>query len=192
MIPPGLRRGTGADYVLKMTHFLEAIEKAKVSKCILISSTSVYGDAQGKVTEADAPIPETEAGRQLLQVEQLFFTASFKTTIVRFGGLIGGSRQPVRYLAGRENLSNGKAPVNLIYREDCIGILTAILQQDGFGHIFNGVHPAHPAKEIYYPKVAAALGLEPPKYASEKTTTFKEVHSVNLLAILDYRFKKEL
>lgn len=192
MIPPGLRRGTGADYVLKMTHFLQTIEGAKVSKCMLISSTSVYGDAQGVVTEADTPKPETEAGRQLLQVEQLFFTAAFKTTIVRFGGLIGGSRQPVRYLAGRENLSNGKAPVNLIHREDCIGIITAIIQQDCFGHIFNAVHPDHPSKAIYYPKVAKALGLQPPKYTIEETVSFKEVNSVNLLAILDYHFKKEL
>ena len=32
MIPPGLRRNTGSDYVLKMTHFLAEIEKAKVSQ----------------------------------------------------------------------------------------------------------------------------------------------------------------
>ena len=71
MIPPGLRRGTGADYVLKMTYFLEAIEASEIQHCIFISSTSVYGDAQQKVNEGDIPKPDTEAGRQLLQVEQL-------------------------------------------------------------------------------------------------------------------------
>jgi len=157
MIPPGLRRGTGADYVLKMTYFLEAIEASEIQHCIFISSTSVYGDAQQKVNEGDIPKPDTEAGRQLLQVEQLFFNASFTTSIVRFGGLLGGSRQPVRYLAGREGLNNGDAPVNLIHREDCIGILIKIIKQQAFGHIFNAVHPEHPSKKTYYVQKAKVI-----------------------------------
>ena len=88
MIPPGLRGNTGSDYVLKMVHFLDIIEKQKVKNVIFVSSTSVFGDAQGNVTEKDIPKPETEAGRQLLQVEQLFSSAPFlHTSIVRFGGL---------------------------------------------------------------------------------------------------------
>lgn len=192
MIPPGLRRGTGTDFVLKMTHFLEAIVSANIKKCILISSTSVYSDAQGKVTEKDLPKPNTEAGKQLFQVEQLFFNAPFKTSVVRFGGLLGGSRQPVRYLAGRTNLHNGNAPVNLIHREDCIGILLAIIQQDAFGHIFNAVHPNHPTKAEYYPEKAIALGLIPPTYSTAEDETYKEVHSVHIDSILSYHFKKEL
>jgi len=192
MIPPGLRRGTGADFVLKMTHFLEAMVAATIKKCILISSTSVYSDSQGEVTEKDLPKPDTESGRQLFQVEQLFFNAPFKTTVVRFGGLLGGSRQPVRYLAGRTDLHNGNAPVNLIQREDCIGILIAIIQQDAFGHIFNAVHPSHPTKAEYYPEKAHELGLTPPSYSEFDDETFKEVHSVHLDSILGYHFKKEL
>ena len=129
MIPPGLRRHSGSDYVLKMTYLLEAIDAASIKKVILVSSTSVYDDAQGTVTEKVKPQPATQAGKQLFQVEQLYFNyEGFDTTIVRFGGLFGGSRQPVRYLAGRENLSGGNAPVNLIHREDCIAILSEIIR----------------------------------------------------------------
>lgn len=193
MIPPGLRRNTGADYVLKMTHFIEAIGKSQISNCIFISSTSVYGDNQGKVTEATTPQPDTEAGRQLLQVEQLFFNAGFTTAIVRFGGLIGGSRQPVRYLAGRTHLSNGNAPVNLIHRKDCIAILIEIIKQNAFGYIFNAVYPNHPSKAEYYPKKAINLGLIPPQYTLEnEQEIYKEVHSVHLKTILDYQFKMEI
>src|SRR5690606_31480412 len=89
MIPPGLRKNTGADYVLKMANLLEAIKKSSVSKMILVSSTSVYDDSQGKVTEKDEPKPQTIAGKQLRQVEQMFVNSEeFQTTIVRFGGLI--------------------------------------------------------------------------------------------------------
>src|SRR5690606_12775483 len=72
MIPPGLRKNTGADYVLKMVHLLEAIKQSSVSKIILVSSTSVYDDLQGNVTEKDVPKPETISGKQLRQVEELF------------------------------------------------------------------------------------------------------------------------
>lgn len=193
MIPPGLRRNTGSDYVLKMSHFLTEVERYSVQNCLFISSTSVYGDAQGRVTEKDLPRPENEAGRQLFQVEQLFFTSSCNSSILRFGGLFGGNRQPARYLAGRENLSGANAPVNLIHRQDCMGIISEILRQQAFGHIFNGVHPDHPKKADYYTRKALDLGLQPPKFAAPTASeVFKEVNSVNLQKILDYTFSISL
>jgi len=193
MIPPGLRGNTGSDYVLKMTHFLNEIEKSEVQNCVFISSTSVYGNNQKTVTEKDLPIPENEAGRQLFQVEQLFFTASFNTSIVRFGGLLGGTRQPVKYLAGRENLSGGEAPVNLIHRTDCIGIISEILKQQAFGHIFNAVHPSHPLKKVYYTEKASELGLQAPSYAvTHSEESFKEVNSVHVQELLNYSFTQAL
>jgi nucleoside-diphosphate-sugar epimerase len=194
MIPPGLRRHSGSDYVLKMSYLLSEIEKSDVHKVILVSSTSVYGDSQGRVTEQQIPVPETQAGKQLLQVEQLFFTSEkLQTTIVRFGGLFGGSRQPVRYLAGRSDLSNGDAPVNLIHRSDCIGILAEIIKQDAFGHIFNAVLPAHPIKREYYSTIASQLNLVPPQYSEgDSDEIYKQVDSVNLNSILNYSFKHKL
>lgn len=195
MIPPGLRRNTGSDYVLKMAYFLEAVKESSVKELILISSTSVYGDAQGKVTEKDIPKPETEAGRQLLQVEQMFFnTTGIKTTIVRFGGLFGGSRQPVRYLAGRKDLHGGEAPVNLIHREDCIQIISQIIRQNAYGRIFNAVIPTHPTKAEYYSSMALNLGLEPPHYTKETDpdTVYKQVDSEQIGPLLEYRFIHQL
>jgi nucleoside-diphosphate-sugar epimerase len=192
MIPPGLRRNTGSDYVLKMTHFLKEIEIANIKKCIYISSTSVYSDEQGHVTEANTPKPDSEAGRQLLQVEQLFFNAGFKSSIVRFGGLIGGSRQPVRYLAGRENLSGGNASVNLIHREDCIGVLLKIIQKDAFGHIFNAVSPQHPIKKEYYVQKAKELELDLPSFSEDSEEYYKTVDTVNIHKLLEYIFQRDI
>ncbi len=190
MIPPGLRRNTGADFVLKMVHFLEEIKKHPIRKVILVSSISVYSDAQGHVTENDLPNPSTQAGKQLLQVEQLFVNSpNFKTTVVRFGGLYGGSRQPVNYLSGRDNLSDGNAPVNLIHREDCIGILSETIKQEAFGQIFNAVNPQHPTKEKYYTKKAMELNIPPPHFSKqEEDNSFKQVDSVRVEKILGYSF----
>lgn len=194
MIPPGLRRNTGADFVLKMAHLREEIKKQEVSKIILVSSTSVYDDSQGLVTEKDNPKPETIAAKQLRQVEELFInTSSFKTTVVRFGGLIGGSRKPARYLAGRKDLNDGNAPVNLIHRDDCINILVEIIKQDAFENIFNAVNPHHPKKSDYYIQKAAEMCLEPPTFAQgDSDEIFKQVDSENLRKVLGYEFKNKL
>jgi len=193
MIPPGIRRNTGADFVLKMSHFLETIKKSPIKKVILISSTSVYGDKQGEVNESDLPNPDAENGRQLFQVEQLFYNATdFKTTIVRFGGLICASRQPVKYLAGRKDLNGGNAPVNLIHREDCIGIMLEIIRKDAFPKIFNAVAPQHPTKAEYYIKKAKDMELKPPTFVEDADEQYKTVDSKNLDSILDYSFLKEI
>ncbi len=191
MIPPGLRKNTGADYVLKMIHLLQEIRNSSVSKIILVSSTSVYSDSQGRVTEKNEPEPDTIAGKQLRQVEELFLnTEELQTTIVRFGGLIGGSRQPVKYLAGRKDLADGNAPVNLIHREDCINILVEILKQDAFGKVFNAVNPNHPKKSDYYIQKAKELNLVPPTFSvADSNEIFKQVDSENLKRTLGYEFK---
>ncbi|EDM45502.1 hypothetical protein SCB49_06832 [unidentified eubacterium SCB49] len=192
MIPPGLRRNSGADYVSKMSHFLKEVQSSDVSKVVFISSTSVYGDAQDKVTESDLPQPENEAGRQLLKAEQLFFNApDLQTSIVRFGGLYGGSRQPVKYLAGRKDLNGGNAPVNLIHRDHCVGIISEIIKQQCFGHVFNAVHPSHPKKKNYYAAQAEVLNLEVPLFLDDNAV-YKQVDSKNLQEILGYTFKSEL
>ena len=154
----------------------------------------MYDDSQGVVTEKNIPIPQLNASKQLYDVEQIFFNApSFKCSIVRFGGLYGGNRNPVRFLAGRKDLHNGEAPVNLIHREDCIGILMAIIKQDAFGHIFNAVAPQHPTKKEYYTKQAVLLGLEPPDYDKhDEEVIFKQIDSINVKAVLGYEYVHDL
>lgn len=194
MIPPGLRRNQGANYALKMARFLQVIEQQSVKNVILVSSTSVYDDSQGTVTEDDIPLPQTLAGKQLLDVEKLFFNSPhFNCSVVRFGGLYGGNRNPVNFLAGRTDLRNGAAPVNLIHRDDCIGILTAIIEQEAYGHIFNAVMPQHPSKKEYYTSQAIQLGLEPPLYVNPTVSeVFKRVNSSRIPKVLGYTFQHAL
>jgi hypothetical protein len=69
------------------------------SKCTFISSTSVYGDCNDNVTEETDLKPESEGGRQLVIVGS-WMNSRFKTTVLRFGGLIGEDK--VYILAGRK------------------------------------------------------------------------------------------
>lgn len=181
-VPPALRTGNSSSYVLKMKHLHRELKSAGISKVLFVSSTSVYGSASGELTEDTTPNPDSESGRQLLRAEELFHRdQSFKTTIVRFGGLIGQGRHPAIYLSGRKGLKNGHHPVNLIHLEDCLRLIISILEQGWWGDIFNGVYPDHPSKKAYYTAEAEKMGLQAPEYVEETPTSAgKTVKSVSL------------
>jgi UDP-glucose 4-epimerase len=89
-IPPKLRSISSENFIKKIQNLVPFIEKAKIEKIIFISSTSVYGDYNSVVTEATKSNPDSESGKQLLETETfLQSNTNFKTTVIRFGGLIG-------------------------------------------------------------------------------------------------------
>jgi nucleoside-diphosphate-sugar epimerase len=172
-----------------MKTLIPFIEKSSVEKVLFVSSTSVYADENVIVTEETPPQPETESGRQLLQSEQLLQNNThFKTTIVRFGGLIGEDRHPIRFLSGRDAIENPNAPINLIHLEDCIGIITQIIQQNSWGEIYNGVTPFHPSRESYYVNKAIKLNLDLPKFNHSNPSIGKTIISNKLESVLHYEF----
>ncbi|RYC50851.1 SDR family oxidoreductase [Flagellimonas olearia] len=164
-VPPRLRGKNAESFVEKMKLVHTEIKKSGVSKLIFISSTSVYGSIEGEVTEQTPPQPNTESGKQLLVCEQRFMgDPNLQTTVIRFGGLIGPDRHPVTMLSSKQDLSNGHDPVNLIHLEDCIHMITTIIQNQYWGEIFNGVYPLHPKKMDYYADEAKKRGITPPNY----------------------------
>ena len=166
-IPPRLRGGNQKSFYDKMLLLNQAIQQTSVSKILFISSTAVYGDVHGNVTEATQPNPVSESGRQLLKAEKLFRDSHPQTTVIRFGGLIGPNRNPATILSGRANLRNGSDPINLIHLEDCIHMITMVLENGYWGELFNGVYPYHPAKREFYTEQAQKLGIPIPHYQDD-------------------------
>ena len=196
-IPPKLR-GSAAifptplemTFVKKIENLIPFIEKSTVKKVLFVSSTSVYGDKNGVITEETEPNPDTESGKQLLLAEALLQNnRNFETTILRFGGLIGEDRQPVKFLAGKENLENADAPVNLIHQNDCIGVIQEIINQSKWNEVFNAVAPFHPTRSAYYIQKAIDLNLALPKFSSEKSNIKKTISSEKTERVLNYKFK---
>jgi len=188
-IPPKLKKGEASAYLPKIKRIIETILHFNIKKIIYISSTGVYGDHNKTVTELDDPTPDTESGRVLLEAENLFQQeTAFKTTIIRFGGLVGSGRHPGRFFAGKKDIPNGMSPVNLIHLDDCIGISMAIIEQNAFGQLFNACSPDHPEKEDFYREVSLNGGYEAPEFIHE-LTNWKIVDSVNLKSVLSYEFK---
>ncbi len=188
-IPPKARTGNGSEYLAKMERLITLITTCQIKQVVLISSTGVYGDSNTEVTEADAPNPDSEAGKVLLAAEELLKQQpDFTTTIIRFGGLIGPGRDPGRFFAGKTDVPNGEAPVNLIHLTDCIGISNAILDRQAFGNTYNAVSPSHPTRANFYTQAAVASGLEPPHFIEEKEN-WKIVSSVNVVDLLGYEYQ---
>jgi nucleoside-diphosphate-sugar epimerase len=191
-IPPKARSGAGAEFIPKIQRIISAIERHSVKKVVFISSTGVYADLNCEVDERTPPLPDTESGKILLEAENLFKNdPAFKTTIIRFAGLIGPGRNPGRFFAGKKNIPNGNAPVNLIHLDDCIGLTKAIIGHHAFGYLFNGCAPDHPVKSAFYTQAAVNSGLDKPDFIDE-LKEWKIVKSVNLEAILEYQFKQHL
>lgn len=192
-IPPKVRVASDTEYFMRQVHCIaERATASPISFLLFASSTSVYPENCGIVDEADA-VPEKAgsiSGNALLKAEeQLLSAPGFDTTVLRFGGLYGGSRHPARYLAGREALPKGPAPINLIHRDDCVGICDTIIRQKAYGKIFNGVSDGHPPRNMYYPAAAKKMGLEPPVYKEEKKKNYKVVSNRKVKQVLKYSFK---
>lgn len=204
-IPPKLR-GSVTDssaalrmaFVEKIKNIVPFIEKSSIEKVLFISSTSVYSEDNSLVTEETKLNPDTESGRQLVHVEQLLQSnTNFTTTILRFGGLIGEDRHPIHFLAGRNNLENPNAPINLIHQKDCIGIILKILRssdvagQNGksvWNETFNAVAPSHPSRKNYYTQKALEFNLALPEFNSESLTFGKTISSNKVENVLKYTF----
>lgn len=192
-IPPGLRKVTlpvsEKTFVSKIEKMLPFVEQSPIKKVLFVSSTSVYSDENAVITEDTLPNPDTESGRQLVEVEEILRNnQNFKTTIIRFGGLLGPNRHPIKMLAGRENLDNPDAPVNLIHQQDCIGIILKIVENEIWNETFNAVTPYHPTRKEYYHKKAEEMNLAIPKFVSDKPSVAKCITSAKIEKVLDYTF----
>jgi nucleoside-diphosphate-sugar epimerase len=190
-IPPKLRGNSTENFVAKMVNLIPFIEKSDIKKVLFVSSTSVYGDDNLLVTEETPLNPDSEGGRQLAIVENLLQkNTHFETTILRFGGLIGEDRNPIRFLSGRENIENPEAPINLIHLEDCIGIIEKIIDLNSWNEIFNAVTPFHPSRKQYYTQKAQDLNLALPKFVPTNTFVGKTILSDKLIQLLQFSFVK--
>ncbi len=201
-IPPGLRKeilsSEEMTFINKMKTLIPYIEKSGIQKVLFVSSTSVYGDRFPIIeyTESTQTHPDTESGRQLVLSEKLLQSnIHFKTTVIRFGGLLGEDRHPIKFLAGRTQIENPDGPVNLIQREDCIGIIIKALDFayiDKWGETFNAVAPQHPTRKNYYQKKAQQFNLPLPNFVEDTKSKGKIISSKKVETILDYSFQKEI
>ena len=168
-IPPGRKNQVKNNSFRNMATLVsKAVSGSSIIKIIFISSTSVYGDINTTIDEYTSPSPENASGELLLEVERMFSQiANVQVSILRLSGLIGPDRHPARFFAGKENIPNGLAPINLIHLDDVIGIILKLIEEEDTPGIFIGSCPDHPVKEKFYTWAAQHKNLPTPTFRNE-------------------------
>ena len=173
-------------YAEKHVAICEALPPA--AKVIFISSTSVYADDLSIANE-NSPANQQEGNAPfIIETEnKLGHLLGNQLTIIRFAGLVGKNRHPVKYMSGKSYCS-GNSPVNLIHLEDCIGIINQVINEDCFGEVFNGCCSSHPTKADYYTAAAEALKIAPPTFTDSPRMS-KIIGARKLRDVLNYQLK---
>ncbi|MCC5927218.1 MAG: NAD(P)-binding domain-containing protein [Bacteroidetes bacterium] len=161
-------------YADKLRGLLAAIP-GEARQIIYCSTTSVYGNTEGIVTESailpGAEIPDGEHDEaphgtprsELLRAEGLF-AADPRCVILRLAGLIGGGRNPARFLAGRSGVSKPLAPVNITHLDELIAVIAELVSREHTGEVLNVCADEHPTRKAYYTEAAIEAGLTPPVF----------------------------
>ncbi len=158
-------------------------------KVIFISSTSVYQNTNNWVTEAMELQPEKNSGKAVLAVENILKSKlNNAVTIVRFSGLIGYDRLPGRFLANKKEVPNGKAPINVIHQDDCIRLISRIIETQCWGEIINGSTDLHPLRETFYTLAAQNIGLQPPQFKDTPDLKFKKISNLKSKTLLGFTY----
>lgn len=155
-------------YIDGIENLARIIGSKNIKKVIFVSSISVYGEPNDRVNEISTPNPATISAKRLLALEAAIKAIEgSQVSILRFGGLVGPARMPGSFLAGKQHIPNGLAPVNLIHLTDCIGITNSLLDAPDLPSYVNAVSPDHPTRFAFYTAAAKQQGLELPGFVLE-------------------------
>ena len=165
-------------------NLISHIENSKIKNILFISSTSVYPNSNSIITEENL-IHKTP----LYEIEMLFKTnTNFKSTILRFGGLIGYDRKPGNFFKNGKIINYPDAFVNLIHRDDCIQIIKEIIAKNIWSKTLNACTDTHPKKRDFYTKEFRKEGRNNPIFNELASNEYKIINSDQLKKILNYNF----
>jgi nucleoside-diphosphate-sugar epimerase len=178
-------------------------------KFVYTSSSSVYGQNDGStVTEESPAEPEAPTAKVLVEAEQFLLAAAggpqarpphrrkFPAVILRVAGIYGPGRGHwfKAFLRGDARLEgDGRRILNMIHRDDLIGVIIAALERGAPGEIYNAADNEPVSQREFFQWLADALQRPlPPMVAAEaeslrrRGVTHKRVSNAKLRQALDY------
>jgi nucleoside-diphosphate-sugar epimerase len=183
-------------YVDGLRHVLDALP-GRIERFIYISSTGVYGSAQGDWVDEQTPCqPQRAGGRACWAAENLLAASRWQrqTIRLRMAGIYGPGRIPRRetLLAGEPIAAPAEGYLNLIHVLDAATVVLAAdarAQPPGLYCVSDG-HPA--VRREYYECLARLAGAPPPQFvapppdspAAQRAEANRRVANTRLLAEL--------
>ncbi|MTD42721.1 NAD-dependent epimerase/dehydratase family protein [Erwinia sp. CPCC 100877] len=170
---PARRSGKGENfYLLAVQEMVDSALAHAIPHIVFISSTSVYGDAEGVVTETSPLKPVSDSGRMLCELEHwLHDLPGTSVDILRLSGLVGPERHPGRFFAGKR-APHANHVVNLVHLEDAVAAIELLLETRGGGRLYNLCAPGHPTRSHFYPLMSRRLGLPAPLFSDDASESF--------------------
>ena len=184
--PPG-KSGDYSSYAIKVEHILKQLPET-CKRVIMISSTSVYPKKSGHWNEDQMLVAETPETESILEAEEAVLASNKQAIILRLSGLVGYERNPARF--GTSRLPANE-PVNMIHRDDAVGLIIHLLELEHIEGIFNVCSPVHPSRQAFYTAGAEYLGVESPILQTSVDPLTRTIDCEKLLAATQYVFQKE-
>ncbi len=185
-IPPRV----GKSYSEQFSSIVHLLKEKRIQlQVIFISSTAIYDTCFDEITELNIHYSSSNRAKQLVEAENLF-KENFPNNLVilRLAGLAGPERNPGKFLAGKMDVINPKAPVNFIHLKDCIQIIHKVIIESVHSEIFNVCAPLHPTREEFYTHHSELLDLDPPQFNVSKESIGKLISTNKLIDQLKYTF----
>jgi len=136
-------------------------------RIVLVSSTGVYGRDDGAwVDETTPPEPRGFSGEILLEGERRLLAGSLPVVVVRFAGIYGPSRALFVDALRRGEVRREPGPprpINLVHRDDCVGVLHHLLELEDPASLYLGVDSEPVVRDELLDWLAERLGIPPPE-----------------------------
>ncbi|HWF19877.1 MAG TPA: SDR family oxidoreductase [Verrucomicrobiae bacterium] len=193
-----------AVYLQGTRNVIEWLAAAPPKKFVYTSSTSVYGQTDGSsVKETSSTDPASETSRVLLETEKILLEAAqqkkLPAVVLRVAGIYGPERGHLflQYLKNEAKIAGqGERIINMIHRDDLVGVIVAALKNGRAGEIYNAVDDEPVAQIHFFRWLSETLGKWMPPFATEEESaerkrglTNKKVQNRRLKMELGYQFK---
>ena len=191
-------------YLAGTRNLIEWLSAAPPKKFVYTSSTSVYGQTDNSmVKESSATEPASETSRVLVETEKVLLAAAqekkFPAVVLRVAGIYGPERGHLflQYLKNEAKMAGqGERLINMIHRDDLVGIIIAALKSGRPGEVYNAVDDEPVAQIHFFRWLSETLGkYMPPSATAEESAerkrglTNKKVQNRKLKMELGYQFK---
>ncbi|MDQ0754026.1 SDR family oxidoreductase [Arthrobacter sp. B3I4] len=165
-----------AAYVDGLSHVLDAVAAsgAPIRRILFVSSTAVYGDADGGwVDETTTPSPGGFSGRIIREAEELLYRrlndTGISPVVLRLGGIYGPGRTRLidQVRGGNASLPAGSRLTNRIHRDDAAAAIVHLCTMAAEpAPLYLGVdtEPAELGEVLRF--LAGELGLPEPEPAA--------------------------
>jgi nucleoside-diphosphate-sugar epimerase len=155
-----------AVYVDGLVNVLRHLPATK--RFIYVSSSGVYGQAEGEWVDEDAPTePREESGRIVLEAEAVLRAAAPHANILRLAGIYGPGRllRQKAIVAGEPIVAGADRWLNLIHVEDGARAVLAAEEFAEPGRVFNVSDGRPVLRREFYAELARILHAPAPSFA---------------------------